>query len=429
MTVGKGNAGVVPQASEGIFGDIHQVASTFNVGASAQIPSCPNGCKTGKVYRDGLRYNSDVSTTQRWLCTCCGSRFSNSPLKTSQRKDTAAKYALENGVKNFPLLKCKHLGTRELTDEERATITLFESYLKTEGYSGYSCYGQLIGTLLHLEANLADPEDVKAVIGKHKVKDGAKVQFCYAYEAYMAMRNKFDKTQKMTWDRPKYRQEEIIPFIPEESELDQLIAATSSKQLSAYLRTLKETFADPGEARRIEWKDIAGNIIHINHPVKNHRPRSLEVSQQLIAILNMLPHVSPRIFTSSYNSLLNTYVCVRKRLALKTKNDRLNYIEFRSFRHWGGTRIAELSNGNVLTVMKLLGHRSILNSMKYINIWKLSFKVETEYEYLSVTTAEELKAALVGGYAHVIDKFGASWFRRPKRIAIAGMPVNQRENM
>jgi hypothetical protein len=92
----------------------------------------------------------------------------------------------------------------------------------------------------------------------------------------------------------------------------------------------------------------------------------------------------------------------------------------------GGTMIAEISNGNVLTVMKLLGHRRVENSMKYINIYKLRFRSETEYEYLAVTTPEELKVALLGGYQLVIEKFGASWFRWSKRIAIAGTPIIQR---
>jgi UDP-N-acetyl-D-mannosaminuronic acid transferase (WecB/TagA/CpsF family) len=70
--------------------------------------------------------------------------------------------------------------------------------------------------------------------------------------------------------------------------------------------------------------------------------------------------------------------------------------------------------------------KSIENAMKYVNIWKLSFRTETDYEYLAVTTPEELKVALLGGYEHVIEKFGASWFRRTKRIAIAGTPISQR---
>ena len=45
---------------------------------------------------------------------------------------------------------------------------------------------------------------------------------------------------------------------------------------------------------------------------------------------------------------------------------------------------------------------------------------------MAITTPEELKVALQGGYQLVIEKFGASWFRRPKRIAIAGTPISLR---
>lgn len=96
------------------------------------------------------------------------------------------------------------------------------------------------------------------------------------------------------------------------------------------------------------------------------------------------------------------------------------------FAHWGSMMIAELSNGNPVSVMKLLGLKSVENAMKYVSIWKLGFRTETEYEFLAVTSPEELKVALLGGYQFVIEKFGASWFRRPKRIAIAGTPINQR---
>jgi hypothetical protein len=118
--------------------------------------------------------------------------------------------------------------------------------------------------------------------------------------------------------------------------------------------------------------------------------------------------------------MLSVFVKVRRRLAAKIQNPAINRIELRSYRHWAGTKIAELSNGNPITVMKMLGIRNVTNAMKYVDIWKLSFKSETDYEYLEVTTPEELKIALLGGYTHEIDKFGASWFRRPKRISLAG---------
>ncbi|MGD6851187.1 MAG: IS1/IS1595 family N-terminal zinc-binding domain-containing protein [Candidatus Bathyarchaeia archaeon] len=416
MGEGKVHADIMRLSPQGIF-------SISPVDADSHIPQlpCPD-CGSEKTYLNGKRTLGTSIEVQRYLCRCCGKRFSGKPLKSQPDIDGGAKYALEE-AKNLPVPKAKHLGTRELTVEERATLKVFEGWLQKEGYKPNK-YPQLIGGLLYRGADINDPEDVKEKIGVHNVKNGSKMMICYAYEAYLRM-------QKMTWERPGgrklcYRQEENILFIPEEGELDQLVAAAQSKRMAAYLQTLKETFADPGEALAIEWVDVLANAIVIRHPVKDHRPGTLEVSEKLIAMLKLLPHVSNRVFPVAYNTMCHCFVNLRRRIAFKTQNPRLESIELRSFRHWGGTRLAELSNGNACTVMKFLRHKSIANTMKYIDIWKLSFKTETEYEYLAVTTADELKAALLGGYQLVIEKFGASWFRRPKRIAIAGTPVNMR---
>jgi hypothetical protein len=177
----------------------------------------------------------------------------------------------------------------------------------------------------------------------------------------------------------------------------------------------------------IEWRDISCNIVNINHLVKDHKTGGNPVSNKLLAMLNILPHDSERVFSYRYDQVANAFKLFKRRIAAGTKNERFNYIELRTFRHWGGTKLVEMSNGNVLTVMKFLRHKSVTSTMKYIDIYKLSFRTETEYEFLAVTTPEELKVALLGCYTLVIEKFGSSWFRRPKRIAIAGTPIVQRE--
>lgn len=45
---------------------------------------------------------------------------------------------------------------------------------------------------------------------------------------------------------------------------------------------------------------------------------------------------------------------------------------------------------------------------------------------LKLLGSERYLTGKLGGYEHVIDKFGASWFRRHKRLAIAGTPIPQR---
>jgi hypothetical protein len=58
----------------------------------------------------------------------------------------------------------------------------------------------------------------------------------------------FAKILKISWERPHYTQEEIIPCVPLTKELDTLIAFCCSRRMVTSLQTLKETFADPSEA-------------------------------------------------------------------------------------------------------------------------------------------------------------------------------------
>ncbi|OGD46870.1 hypothetical protein A3K79_03845 [Candidatus Bathyarchaeota archaeon RBG_13_46_16b] len=96
------------------------------------------------------------------------------------------------------------------------------------------------------------------------------------------------------------------------------------------------------------------------------------------------------------------------------KNPRLLSIELRTFRHWGGTMIAHYTNGNVLTVKKLLGHKRIENTMKYIGL--IHFK-DDEFEVATATTVEEAKQVLSAGFDYVTEKSGIMLFKRPKRFS------------
>ena len=64
-------------------------------------------------------------------------------------------------------------------------------------------------------------------------------------------------------------------------------------------------------------------------------------------------------------------------------------IDFKSFRHWGGSMIAHYSNGNVLTVKKALRHKSVLNTMKYIHT--IQNLKDNDFEETTATTPEEIR--------------------------------------
>jgi len=296
-------------------------------------------------------------------------------------------------------------GTTQTVDV-KGLIIQFMAWCEAQGYPQGNKYHHYLKRLVRLGANLLDSESVKQTIGKHRCKNGTKMLFVYAYDAFTRM-------LKITWEPPKYKQEETLPFVPEESELDQLIAACRGKRMAAFLQCLKETYADPGEVLGLRWIDISDNIITINKPVKGHLPGQIQVSNKVLAMLNSLPKTSERIFPARYDNIWKCFSQVRKRAAALQQNPRLLAIEFRSFRHWGGSMIAHYTNGNVLTVKKLLRHKRIENTMKYITM--IHFK-DDEFEVTTATTIEEAKQILGSGFDYVTQKDGIMLFRRPKRF-------------
>jgi integrase len=260
-------------------------------------------------------------------------------------------------------------------------VTQFLAWLEKEGYSENK-YTNNLRTVHNWGANILDPEDVKRVIGKQQIKNGSKLQYVYTYTA-------FCKMQRIQWELPRYKAEETLPYVPEENELNALIYASRSKRMTAYLQLLKETWVDPGEAIGLRWIDISGNIVTINRPVKGHNPRQLQISNKLLAMLNELPKTTERIFPTTYNALFACYSKIRKRAAFLQKNPRLLLIQLRSFRHWGGTMLAHYTNGNLLTVKRLLGHKRIENTMKYVSM--INNFQDNEFEIATATTDEEIK--------------------------------------
>jgi integrase len=394
-------------------------------GPAAESLKCPE-CGGSRIDKDGLRPLSDGSNVQRWLCRDCGLRFSpRRPLRKNSywHINTAGNHTSDRQVcdSNNELINLAISGTRQeeaqregtaQTADVKGLITRYMAYLEKEGYGKETRYPNNLKTLANLGANLLDPENVKETIGKHNIKNGAKLQHVYAYSA-------FCKMLKIAWNPPRYRQEETLPFIPDESELNALICASRSKRMAAFLQLLKETWVDPGEALGLRWIDISGNTVTVNRPVKRHNPRQLQVSNKLLAMLNELPKTSERVFPVAYRTLFSCYSKVRKRAASLQKNPRLLSIELRTFRHWGGTMLAYYTNGNVLTIKKLLGHKRIENTMKYISFTP-GFR-DDEFEIATATTDEEIKKIGASGFIKYderkIGDTAISYYRRPKRFS------------
>jgi integrase len=63
-----------------------------------------------------------------------------------------------------------------------------------------------------------------------------------------------------------------------------------------------------------------------------------------------------------------------KRASHKLQNPKLLEISFKSFRHGGNSMLVQYTKGNVLTIKKMLRHKKIENTIKYIHT--IQFKDE-----------------------------------------------------
>jgi integrase len=394
--------------------------------------TCP-ACGSSRHYKDGVRVLADGSEVQRWLCRDCGYRFSGSKVQQHApskdlkdiRNNTGNRQICVSETKNLtPATELKTVaGDRKkkprhidlLPADVRGLITKFMAYLEREGFVEDIKYP---GTLIHLVRDGADllaPESVKKVIAKQRKRNGEpwsdsmKLLAVYAYDA-------FCKMEGIAWKRPKYRQNEATIMVPDEKDLDLLIAA-GSKRMSTFLLCLKETFADPSEILRAEWIDLKDNVLSINHPVKYHYPGKYELSARLTHMLNALPRYDKRIFPTSYAAIFMCLVSLRRKAAHKFHNPALLQISFKSFRHWGGSMLAYLTNGNVPVMARILRHKSWRSTQKYVHT--IEFK-EEDYEVTQASTPEEILALGEAGWAKfdelTFNGIQLHFYRRPKRF-------------
>jgi integrase len=139
--------------------------------------------------------------------------------------------------------------------------------------------------------NLLDVEAVKGYLATSCVSDCRK-------ELLALHLARFYRNRGVPFDRPRYKRIEKLPFIPLESEVNQLIGGVG-KKTAAFLQLLKETGMRPGEAWNLKWIDSNFEKATVSiAPEKNSRPRLLKIPSQTIAMLNQLPRKSSLIFHS-----------------------------------------------------------------------------------------------------------------------------------
>jgi len=399
---------------------------------------CPY-CGSQRLYKDGLRYLADGTSVQRWLCRNCGYRFTDpNHRRHGEWKNPPFNLNLQNcldhncqgnndpewrdstslgrlvqtlaTVEKEEKEKSGQAGATENTTQPAADVKgkliEFTWWMKKQGYAESTILDRcrILKTLVKRGANLFDPESVKEVIAQQEWSEGRKEFAVDAYTSFLSMIGG-------AWKPPRYRRVQKLPFIPTETEIDQLIAGCSFRN-GTFLQLLKETGMRPGEALKLEWTDLdpQNRTVKVT-PEKGSNPRLFKVSTVLMERLMALPKTNKYVFSGiKLKSLQKRFEDQRRKIAAKLKNPRLLKISFVTLRHWKAT-MEYAKTKDIIHVMRILGHKNIQNTLVYTHL--VDFKDE-EYTCKAAWTMEEAQRLIEAGFEYVCEVQGAKLFRKRK---------------
>ncbi|MGD0643379.1 MAG: tyrosine-type recombinase/integrase [Candidatus Bathyarchaeia archaeon] len=375
---------------------------------------CPQ-CHSTKLYRDGIRYLADGSGVQRWLCRTCAYRFSEKLLQKKLKWSINSPIALElnsqlcaikqEAKKLTTAIETKTIAGESL--EAKGKIIEFAWWMKKQGYKDGTTLSRtkLLKIMVKRGANLYDPETIKDVIAKQAWSEGRKENAVNAYSTFLNMNGG-------TWNPPIYCRIQKLPFIPKEEEIDALIASCAPKA-STLLQTLKETAARVGEAWALKWADLdtENRTLRLT-PEKGSNPRIFKISPKLLSMLLAMPRKDDFIFGSyPLRGYRTCFTRQRRKAASKLGNPRLLQITFHTFRHWKATTEYHKTK-DILYVMKLLGHKSIKNTLIYTQL--IEFEEDDGFVCKVAKTVQEASQLIESGFEYVCAIDDAKLFKKRK---------------
>jgi Site-specific recombinase XerD len=370
---------------------------------------CPE-CGSSKIYKAGFRYTRSNGQVQRYLCRECGFRFSEKTNKHSQTNSDRQICALK--AKNLDTTTEKKTVAGDLEKQDiKGKLVWFIWEMQKQGYSKdtIKTYTGSLKMLMRKGADLNDPETVKETLARWNCSASYKYNLAAAYTLFLNM-------QGRKWTPPRCHITRKLPFIPTETEIDQLIACTGRKT-SVFLQTLKETAMRCGEASILKWEnvDLQRKTIILNETEKHSNPRIFTISDKLVNMLARLPRKNKYVFgTSSKTTRDSVFYKIRKTAARKLGNPRILKIGLHTFRHWKATMLYHETRDMVL-VKEFLGHNSLEMTSRYIQIEKALFKNDAPNFIVKATKdTEEMQSLLEVGFEYVCQKDGLMFFRRRK---------------
>jgi integrase len=269
--------------------------------------------------------------------------------------------------------------------------------------------GQRLKTL-EKYTDLKNPEKVKQFIANRNIKNSSKNSYLFAYLQYCEF-------YKIEWNMVKYHRNDKMPRIPTTEQLNMLISH-SGRVMSVKLTLSKETGLRPVEVCNLKVKDI--DLTHKTvYPTtaKHGTSRVLKISTSLNAMLktyitaqNLNPN--DNLFKGDSANYGKHFRVHRNQLAEKLKRPELRTIKLHDFRHYFATRLYTKTK-DILHVMQQMGHKNIMNTLKYTQLAKVN--EEEEYTCRATTDDKEAHELIEVGFEYVTTTpTGLMLFRKRK---------------
>ena len=121
-----------------------------------------------------------------------------------------------------------------------------------------------------------------------------------------------------------------------------------------------------------------------------------------------------RVFQAKIGNTMESFYRVRKRVAIKIGNPRINQIHPHTFRHWKATMLYHQTK-DPLRVQRFLGHTTFQHTQVYIQLEESLFQ-DTQDDYMckTATTAEEARVLIEVGFEYVNEIQGIHLYRKRK---------------
>ncbi|MGO9643630.1 MAG: tyrosine-type recombinase/integrase [Candidatus Bathyarchaeia archaeon] len=283
--------------------------------------------------------------------------------------------------------------------------------MERQGYRHATCYTAVKALRrLSRRVNLLDTEAVKTFLATVPWTESSKERMTNDLVRFYGYKT-------IPFDKPRYKRVETLPFIPLESEVQNLISGVG-KKTTTFLQLIKETGCRPGEAWNLRWIDIDVEKSTVSiRPEKNSNPRVLKISNRLVGMLSTMPKTWKLVFRNPEIDEIKTlgwmrrsFQRQRKRMAVKLQNPRIEQISFRTLRHFKATMEYHRTK-DVLHVMRILGHRNIKNTLRYTQL--IDFETE-DYVCKVAKTISEASSLIENGFEYVTDFQDTKLFRKRK---------------